>query len=407
MTTLHKTFIATFSCREYLDKESSRIEHAGFEVTLLHRPADPPRMNRLLLSQKDWSVELLPGKGLTLSEAFYQNRPIFWDPPAPLFDPDTLALTSDEILIEGVSAPGAAYLKTYTGGIEFLGLSNWGMHVTDPATGKIQALHGEVGLIPAETVSVRLTSDSLELTGVLPVRTFQGDSDLPWYERGELLYEVTRTLRLEKGAPTLWLFDTMTNVATEALTPDWGYHVTLRPEQGAQLLIPSRSVQNRNGEPVPQDHEVWKPAERNEQRVEHGIIHKGLRASSGLIEGRDMARIVLQYPDGPGIAVAVPPAPYFQTWFCAGGAGSTEFTYADGTPVLHKNWDGQGIEFGSSALDHDGNIDPAVSYTPSLAPGASYTIPLRLDVLPPEATHSLVEEIRVYNQQHRKERIST
>lgn len=48
--------------------------------------------------------------------------------------------------------------------------------------------------------------------------------------------------------------------------------------------------------------------------------------------------------------------------------------------LLEKNWDGFGIEIGSSALDHDGNTDRTVSYIPTLKPGEKKVLELELKI---------------------------
>jgi hypothetical protein len=211
------------------------------------------------------------------------------------------------------------------------------------------------------------------------------------------LYTVTRNLSLQKDQPTIALTDTITNISTGPLAPDWGYHVTFRPERDAKLLVPSQVIQNRGGEAVPPDHEIWQPSPEDRTRVEVGIIHKELEVAPNALGDSEGIRCLLQYPDGTGIAVTIPPVPYFQTWFCAGGAHTQEFTYPDGTPVLQKNWDGQGIEFGASPLDHDGNVDSSVAYDPVLQAGESLDIPMQVEVLSPQETAKTRAAIRAYN----------
>ncbi len=41
----------------------------------------------------------------------------------------------------------------------------------------------------------------------------------------------------------------------------------------------------------------------------------------------------------------------------------------NGDSLLKKNWDGMGIEIGSSPLDHDGNTDQSMQYEPALKHG--------------------------------------
>jgi len=136
--------------------------------------------------------------------------------------------------------------------------------------------------------------------------------------------------------PAISVRDTIKNISTEDLQPDWGYHLTLRPEKGAAYLIPSQSIEARGGGAIPPDHEIWPPAENAPKRVEFGIIHKGLKVIPDIFDGEGGVRSLLRYPDGSGIAVATTPAPYFQTWFSVGGANTQEFTYADGTPRSKK-----------------------------------------------------------------------
>jgi hypothetical protein len=96
------------------------------------------------------------------------------------------------------------------------------------------------------------------------------------------------------------------------------------------------------------------------------------------------------------LAISVPPSPYFQTWFCNGGKGSKEFTDRNGESILMKNWDGMGLEIGSSALDHDGNIDKTVSYEPDLNPGTHRTIRLKIEWLDEPGAQDLETTINAY-----------
>ncbi|MBN1143361.1 MAG: hypothetical protein JXA72_03020, partial [Bacteroidales bacterium] len=101
--------------------------------------------------------------------------------------------------------------------------------------------------------------------------------------------------------------------------------------------------------------------------------------------------------------LSFPPSPYFQTWFCNGGANSDEFTFTDNNlPVLTKNWDGQGIEIGSSPLDHDGNIDRSVEYEEILQPGQVFENEIRIDILTGSQVKSLQDDIVGYNRLKRK-----
>ena len=108
---------------------------------------------------------------------------------------------------------------------------------------------------------------------------------------------------------------------------------------------------------------------------------------------------LLLYPDSTGIAVTTTPAPYFQTWFCCGGEGSKEFTSGNGESLLKRNWDGMGIEIGSSPLDHDGNIDNLVDYDPVLRPGEAVKIYIEISFVEGNELLSMKKEIEMYNRQ--------
>jgi hypothetical protein len=195
--------------------------------------------------------------------------------------------------------------------------------------------------------------------------------------------------------------DEILNISEVPLVPDWGYHITFRPVAGSRLLVPSARVMARPGGDLPEDVETWHPAAKEKTRSETGIIHQGLmRDSTG---GTGSCKVLLRYPDGLPIVLSFPPSPYFQTWFCNGGAFSEEFTMAGtGEPLLKRNWDGQGVEFGSSPLDHDGNSDPSVSYRAQLEPGESLVNRIGIR-LPGEAGGDLLErEIEAYNRNNRK-----
>jgi hypothetical protein len=162
---------------------------------------------------------------------------------------------------------------------------------------------------------------------------------------------------LDKGSLKIKLEDTIENISTSSLTPDWGHHITFRPEEGAWYIVTSKKAEARGGGVLPADIQTLHKAENENVRTETGIIHKQIGiAKSGLVKS------TLIYPDGSTLEVSTSPLPYFQTWFCNDGIVSKEFTDSNGKSLLLKNWDGMGIEIGSSALDYDGNKDKNVRY---------------------------------------------
>jgi len=343
------------------------IQDSGFSISLLHLPEDPVNANRIKISYDNTVIDLLPSKGLSLGQAWIKGKSVFWEAPISLPDTETIDLWSDEVCINGNPAKGFTFLKTLVAGVELYGLSNWGMPVEKDV--KLQPLHGETSNIPVDEVSCSIEDDCLTISASFDYRTFEGDMNLPWYQRGEALYKLTKKVILKKGALEIKLEDTIENISNRSLIPDWGYHITFRPEEGARYIVPSKKAEERGGNPLPADIQAWYKAENENVRTETGIIHKQVAvAESGLIKS------CLIYTDGSTIEVSTTPSPYFQTWFCNGGKGSTEFTTSNGESLLQKNWDGMGIEIGSSPLDHNGNIDKSVAYKSVLQPGEAMKI---------------------------------
>ena len=79
------------------------------------------------ISGNGMRLELLPSKGLSIYEAFYNERPYFWKPPLEKLknpdDFDPLGIT----YLKGTPAVGYRWLELFTGGVEMLGLDNSGV----------------------------------------------------------------------------------------------------------------------------------------------------------------------------------------------------------------------------------------------------------------------------------------
>jgi hypothetical protein len=218
--------------------------------------------------------------------------------------------------------------------------------------------------------------------------------------QGRDLFQMERRVVIKKEKPQLQFIDRVRNISNAPLKPDWGYHITFNPAPGSRLLVPSTSIENRSGDNVPEDYDIWSPAINNKVREETGIIHKGLKTYQSDIGNLGYALVA--HPDQSGLKVSFPLSPYFQTWFCKGGAYSEEFTrVSDGKPLFNRNWDGMGIEFGSSALDHNGNTDPQVPEQLQLYPGACYDVPLVVDFIEGDEIEKLSEKIQHNNMNRR------
>lgn len=383
-----------FNVKDLTLNATNKGELNGFQISIFHQDGDPSKAHRVRIRNKHMEVEFFPSKGLTIAQAWVQDQALFWEAPRGLDDTEDLDLWSDEISIDGQAAPGFTFLKTLIGGLEFYGLTNWGMPVT--VKGKNELLHGETSNIPVGEILFGSDQDEqCWIQASFIYRTFEGDKQLPWYERGAALYKVTRKYTLPASCCEILVEDSIKNVSASIQRPDWGYHITLRPEEGAKLLVPSKQVQERGGGAMPADIETWLEAEDASVRTETGIIHKDLLVNQSEA-GPDSVVSLLKYPDGTGLALSVPPSPYFQTWFCNGGKGSKQFTDHKGESILLKNWDGMGLEIGSSALDHNGNIDKTVSYDPDLSPGVSRTIQLKIQCLDEDEVIHLKKTILNY-----------
>jgi len=355
--------LKVFKTKDLSLNKKNETEWNGFIFRAFHLKGDPETANRIRVSNKLVEVELLPSKGLSISQAWINGKPILWDAPIGLPDTETLNLWSDEILIDGCPAPGFAFLKTFAGGIEFYGLKNWGMPTL--IDGKLQSLHGETSNIPVSEVQFFVDGDVCTVKATFIYRSFEGDDQLPWYERGEEIFRVTKNVVLTKNSLEMTIEDTIENISSVNQIPDWGYHVTFKPEPGATIMVPSAKAECRGGGLLPKDYNIWQPSSDSTQRIENGVIFKDLQKQ----DEADFCQTLFLNPDGSGIVLKTPPSPYFQIWLCSGGAETKEFTWRNGEPVFMRNWDGMGIEFGSSALDHDGNADPSINPEPILKPG--------------------------------------
>lgn len=385
-----KTREIHFSEKElYSVSDDITIEDNNHFISLFHFPGDPVNMKRLKIETGLLELEFLPGRGMTPGKAAFDDRKIFWDPPTEFNDPDNFDPLSDEICINGEAAPGFAMLKTLYGGIELYGMKNWGMPVVDKNGKLIYPLHGETSNIPVNKITIITDKESVIVKAeIIYHDIYAGNGKGKWYEQGEPLFKISRLFMLDGSEGDILLRDRIINISRQALSPDWGYHITLNPEPASRLIIPSASQEMRGGGRIPDDPAIWLPALDYKTREETGIIHKNILQAGP----EKLNPALLIYPDDTGILIETSPAPYYQTWFCRGGKSTNEFTWKEtDEPVFSKNWDGQGIEIGSSALDHDGNTDPSVDYNEELKPGEYIEIQINLSVLDEDETGGVRE----------------
>ncbi len=373
--------------------QNQQIAENGWGIETYQQPSDPVNVFRLQIKNENWKVELYPSKGLSVGQAIYKGQKIFWDAPTSLTDPDSFDPLDGDVYINGNPAPGFSFLKTFSSGIEFYGMRNWGMP-TMGDSGKLYPLHGETSNIPLDKVLIEHKKNEIIISGTFEYRTLEGNGP-QWYKSGSILYQITRTFSFQKDAKNFLVVDSIKNVSTKTLIPDWGYHLTFYPKTGTKLILPSKKAEKRGGGFLPDNITTWFPAEDEKKRTEIGIIHKQLQTFNTKF-GKLCKGLIIN-PGQPAIEISFTASPYIQTWFCNGGANSSEFTYKNGKPVFKKNWDGLGIEFGSSALDHDDNIDQTVDYDPELKPLQSKNITLFVEIISLERTELLKREFEKYN----------
>jgi hypothetical protein len=379
-----------FYCWEQIAGEKRIFSSGNYVVDLIHYSEDPDNANRIRVKAGKTLLEILPSKGFSLAQAWIDDKELFWDAPIGLPDTETIDLYSNEVWINGNPAPGFTFLKTFCGGLELYGLKNWGMPIEKE--GALLPLHGETSNVPVENAVLMYHGDMFRIEGSFIYRDFTMSAEKPWHQQGEGLFRVTVSYVLNAATKSFRSIFNLENISGTFLTPDWGFHITLRPEPGSRLSIPSLHVEERSGATLPDDIETWHPAGSDKVRTETGIIHKEIQ----IIAGQEIdQRCALQvYPSGNGTLVQFPASPYVQSWFCNGGANSTEFTTnGPKTPLFHKNWDGQGIEIGVSSLDHNGNKDDSVDYNGKLAPGEKKVIQLNFSVCDQVETRALLDKI--------------
>lgn len=356
------------------------FDHGNMRVKIEHRRGDPEDVYRIVVNAGSTQVEVLPTKGFSIGEAYYNQFPFFWVPPRDhLLSPKKYDINAP-FSIRGVERRGLRWVEAFTGGVEMLGLSNWGMAKEEDNV--LFGLHGEASNLPIKHCDICFDGDSVSVTGELVIHGWDEDG-YPAQTREEL-YLLTKTVTVRASNGSIELRDSIKNISTIARTPDWGYHIQLRPEPLAKLITESKVKENRTKGPLSSTHDIWQPVTSGSPRVEVGTIHKKLRVHR---KGEhEYVKALLHYPDNRGILVHLPPSPYYQTWLSSGGAGSEEFCYPaekkgdKPTPLLNRNWDGIGPEIGASSLDNGGRVDPDVK-TPILLPGESQVLDLKFEML--------------------------
>jgi len=195
------------------------------------------------------------------------------------------------------------------------------------------------------------------------------------------------------------LEDRIVNKSNEKLAADWGYHIQLRPAEGAKYLVPSKYMRDYGGAEIKSNSEIWYASAEPGERKQVLTVHKNLEVSKGILGDIDSVKTLLKYPDGYGIMTVIPPTPWIGSWFSSGGKGGKEWcfeTSEDNKPIpIMENYDGVGSEFGQGDLG-DGNDEEGQYRNSVLEPGKSIDMMMIFELLQPENAEKLEQEIREY-----------
>ncbi len=394
-----KTF--TLDCSIDENNKGISIEHSGYALRLYHDSKDAANVKRLSLSNENMRIELLPSKGLSITEAFCRAQSYFWHPPlTSLPDPDAFN-PSDTIYLNGERTEGYGWIRQFTAGVEMLGLKNWGLPRENPESREIMPMHGTASLIPVKTVNVKLAEHYAEISGAFLFREGSGSEDVPWYSRGKIIFEVVKKIIIQNNGKKVIVKDRIINRSTEKHKADWGYHVQLRPAEGAEYFVPSRKMRNSEKTSASYNHEIWHPSREPGIREQTMNIHKNLLIKEGALGKENGIDTLLKYPDGHAILAVIPPAPWIGTWISAGGKGGKEWCYgtADkGHPVsiMENDYDGIGPEFGQSDLFHHDEEEDRFRNA-DLEPGQRIDIMMIFRMLTSKQARSYEREIREYS----------
>ncbi len=367
--------VARYSAADLRTGTPHSERSGGVTVRTVHVPGDAPDVRRLMVEWPDGRLELQPTKGLSIGPYRHGDWEPFWTPVVPaLISPESEQLLGD-VLVHGNPVAALRWVENFSGCVELLGLSNWGMPAIDEATGTPLSLHGEAARIPVDGAAVGLAGSVVVVTGSFTMNSrwwSEPDDGSVWYLRGTPDWRIERTVLIDTETPRLRFVDTIENIGTETAIPDWGYHVQLRAEPGAELIIPARSSEERSGGATPPtDFRRWRPDSDPAVREERGYVHKGVPRTAGPFD-TDIVTGAAVYPQGPATIFTMPASAYTLSWFSCGGKDSLEFALPESpqSSLLPVAWDGIGPEIGVSALDHDGNTDPDMVHPP-LEPGRS------------------------------------
>ncbi len=346
---------AKFNCKKLNKNQKNHFEKFGFFVKAFHNENDAENVTRISIKHKDMNITVLPSKGLSVLDAFYKETPFFWEPPMTgLPNPDNFN-PLEKIYLSGVLTEGYGWLLQFTGGVEMLGLENWGMPKVDDETGIVMPMHGTASLIPIEAIDVIIKKDSAEIIGEFEVRKFRKIEKKPWYENGDIIFKVTKRVIIIPETGRIILKDTVTNKSKEILSPEWGYHVQMKAEPEAEYLIPSKKMKAIGDKSVTEQSEIWYNSKSKTERTQKMNRHEKIKIIDNKLKGKKSFMTLLKYSGGHAIMMLIPACSWVASWFSSGGENGLEWCKQDdsgncGPSIMKKSYDGIGPEYGNCDL---------------------------------------------------------
>ncbi len=162
---------------------SGELKIGDFKIENRYFEFDAANTYRLIIGYKELKVELLPTKGFSLGQVYFNDRQIFWDQPIELPDPVIFSPYNDNVYINKKPARGFSFIPTYMGGVELYGMRNRGMPREE--NGFCHPVHGETSNIPVKETEVYLKQDgSLQLSASFIYREMYDDR-AEWYNHGK------------------------------------------------------------------------------------------------------------------------------------------------------------------------------------------------------------------------------
>lgn len=183
-------------------------------------------------SNGDFTVVVVPTRGMSVHRAKYRDEFIGWK--SPVHGPVHPAFVD-------VGEPsGLGWLDGFDELLVRCGLESNGAPEHDAETGRLlYPLHGRIGNKPAHRVEVTIDDDDeITITGVVRETRFHF-----------LKLEMTSVLRLRKGENGFRITDTVRNLSDSAAEVQMLYHMNFGDpllDAGSQVLAPVRTIVPRN-----------------------------------------------------------------------------------------------------------------------------------------------------------------